>query len=126
MKTVDILLETERLILRRLTDADAETVYAIKLEMTELNHPLTLDNIRNRWLPNILAYYKQGYGFGYWAAIEKATSEFIGWFYFRSAPDELTDTAIGYFLRRSVWSKGYATEGARALIRKGFTKWQVS
>ncbi|MDV2993595.1 MAG: hypothetical protein N4J56_003249 [Chroococcidiopsis sp. SAG 2025] len=71
---------------------------------------------------NILAYYQQGYGFGYWAAIEKATDELIGWFYFRSAPDQPTDTAIGYFLKRSAWGKGYATEGAQALIRFGFTE----
>ncbi len=34
------------------------------------------------------------YGFGYWAAIEKATDELIGWIYFRSAPDEPNDTAM--------------------------------
>ncbi|WP_252782054.1 GNAT family N-acetyltransferase [Actinoallomurus rhizosphaericola] len=29
---------------------------------------------------------------------------------------------LGYRLRRSAWSKGYATEGSRTLIRKGFTE----
>ena len=29
---------------------------------------------------------------------------------------------LGYRLRRSAWGKGYATEGSRALIRKGFTE----
>ncbi|MDV2993600.1 MAG: hypothetical protein N4J56_003254 [Chroococcidiopsis sp. SAG 2025] len=51
---MDILLETERLILRHLTDTDAEAVHAIKLETVEPNHLLTLDDIRHRWLPNIL------------------------------------------------------------------------
>src|SRR5947209_20105481 len=32
------------------------------------------------------------------------------------------DVALGYRLRRAVWGQGYATEGARALIRKGFTE----
>lgn len=122
---MDVLLETSRLIWRRLTGADAESVYILKLEMAEPNHLATLDDIRSRCLPNILAYYQQGYGFGYWAAIERATGELIGWFYFRSAPDQPSDTAIGYFLRLSAWGKGYATEGARALIRKGFTELQV-
>lgn len=35
---------------------------------------------------------------------------------------------MGYRLRRSAWGNGYATEGSRALIRKGFTElgvWRV-
>ena len=32
---------------------------------------------------------------------------------------------LGYRLRRSAWGKGYATEGSRALIAKGFTEHQV-
>ena len=34
-------------------------------------------------------------------------------------PDEVE---LGYRLRRSAWGKGYATEGSRALIHKGFTE----
>jgi RimJ/RimL family protein N-acetyltransferase len=29
---------------------------------------------------------------------------------------------LGYRLRRSAWGKGYATEGSRALIAKGFAE----
>jgi len=29
---------------------------------------------------------------------------------------------LGYRLRRSAWGKGYATEGSRALIQRGFTE----
>ena len=29
---------------------------------------------------------------------------------------------LGYRLRRSAWGNGYATEGSRALINKGFTE----
>ena len=32
---------------------------------------------------------------------------------------------LGYRLRKSAWGKGYATEGSRALIRKGFTEFGV-
>ncbi len=35
----------------------------------------------------------------------------------RAPPDEVE---LGYRLRKSAWGKGYATEGSRALIRKGF------
>jgi RimJ/RimL family protein N-acetyltransferase len=33
---------------------------------------------------------------------------------------------LGYRLRPSTWDKGYATEGADALIRKGFTEFGVT
>ena len=33
----------------------------------------------------------------------------------------ILETDLGYRLRRSAWNKGYATEGSRALINKGFT-----
>lgn len=32
---------------------------------------------------------------------------------------------LGYRLRRAAWGKGYATEGSRALIDKGFTEFGV-
>jgi RimJ/RimL family protein N-acetyltransferase len=32
---------------------------------------------------------------------------------------------LGYRLRKSAWGQGYATEGSRALIRKGFTEFGV-
>src|SRR5206468_7082526 len=62
-------------------------------------------------------------GYGFWAAIEKSTGEFLGWFHFRppegAGPDEVE---LGYRLRKSAWGKGFGTEGSRALIRKGFTE----
>ena len=60
---------------------------------------------------------------GYWAAIEKATGDFIGWFAFHPREDRGPhEFELGYRLRGSAWGRGYATEGSRALIRKGFTE----
>ncbi len=64
--------------------------------------------------------------YGFWAAIEKDSGEFLGWFHFRpqegAHPDEVE---LGYRLRRAAWGKGYATEASHALIRKGFTEMGV-
>ncbi len=38
----------------------------------------------------------------------------------RGAP--LDEVELGYRLRKSDWGKGYATEGSRALIHKGFAE----
>ena len=66
---------------------------------------------------------------GYWAAIERATDDFIGWFAFHPREDRGPhEFELGYRLRRSAWGQGYATEGSRAMIRKGFTElgvWRV-
>ena len=123
-----ILLETERLILRRFTEADGEHLFDLDNDpevMRFINGgtPIPRDVIQNDILPEFLHYDEGCRGCGFWAAIEKAGGDFLGWFSFRpmaGAPDEVM---LGYRLRRAVWGQGYATEGARALIRKGFTEW---
>ena len=48
-------------------------------------------------------------------------ADFVGWFSLLppegGGPEEAEP---GYRLRRSAWGRGYATEGAHALIREGF------
>ncbi len=125
---MQVFLETERLVLRRFTEADVENLFDLDgdSEVTRFltgGKPTPRDVIRNETLPRFLHYYERFEGFGFWAAIEKSSGEFLGWFHFRpqegSGPDEVE---LGYRLRRSTWGKGYATEGSRALIRKGFTE----
>jgi RimJ/RimL family protein N-acetyltransferase len=88
--------------------------------------PTARDEIENEILPEFLGYYEQFAGYGFWAAIEKATGEFLGWFHFRPREEAGPGEAeLGYRLHRSAWGKGYATEGSRALIGKGFTDFGV-
>ena len=47
----------------------------------------------------------------------------MGWFEFYPREDAgPEEVELGYRLRSSAWGKGYATEGSRALISKGFTE----
>jgi RimJ/RimL family protein N-acetyltransferase len=47
-------------------------------------------------------------------------------FHFRPRQDaDPGEVELGYRLRKSAWGKGYATEGSRALICKGFTEFGV-
>jgi RimJ/RimL family protein N-acetyltransferase len=125
---MQVFLETERLVLRRFTEADADNLFDLDgdpevMRFLTGGKPTPREVIRTETLPRILHYYERFAGFGFWAAIEKSTGDFLGWFEFRppegGGPDE---AELGYRLRKSAWGKGYAPEGARALIRKGFAE----
>ena len=120
-----IHLTTERLTLRQFTTADEDLLVALHSDpavMRFLGPPATRDEIRDRVLPYYLGLY--GTGFGYWAAIETATGEFLGWFLFRPPQVDPGPGTIelGYRLHTAAWGRGFATEGARALVDEGFTE----
>jgi RimJ/RimL family protein N-acetyltransferase len=128
---VQIFLETERLELRRFTMADADNLVDLDSD-PEVMHfitggrPTRREEIVADVLPAFLGYYERFAGYGFWAAIEKSTGEFVGWFHFRPRDGSLADQPeLGYRLRQSAWGKGYGTEGSLALIRKGFTEFGV-
>jgi RimJ/RimL family protein N-acetyltransferase len=74
-----------------------------------------------RILPMMLACNARFPGLGFWAAIEKSSGAFLGWFCLRPhSEDGIGNVGLGYRLRRTAWGKGYATEGARALLDRAF------
>lgn len=127
-----VFLETERLILRRFTEADVDNLFDLDSDPEVMRFltggkPTPRAEIRDEVLPRILRDYERFQSFGTWAADEKSTGVFVGWFEFwpreSSDPGEIE---LGYRLRRSAWGQGYATEGSRALIRRGFTELGVN
>jgi RimJ/RimL family protein N-acetyltransferase len=58
-----------------------------------------------------------------WVAFEKATDVFVGWFSLRRSSDGAAE--LGYRLCRSAWSRGFGSEGARALVEMGFAELRV-
>jgi RimJ/RimL family protein N-acetyltransferase len=126
-RPVRVFLETERLVLRQFTADDLESLVELDSDPAVMRfitggRATPRAELRDDILPEWLRYYERFEGYGFWAAIEKAAGAFVGWFHFRPAEGRpLDEPELGYRLRRSAWSKGYATEGSRALIRKGFT-----
>jgi RimJ/RimL family protein N-acetyltransferase len=125
---VHAYLNTERLTLRHFTADDAELLIELDSDPAVMRYltggePTPPEHYRERGLRNILAGYERwGGNFGLFAAYEKDRGAFIGWFLLR--PEEegpLDEVELGYRLRQEQWGKGYATEGSRALLAKGFT-----
>ena len=124
---MQVFLITERLVLRRFTGADADDLFDLDgdpevMRFLTGGKPTPRDEIRDETLPRFLDYYERSPGFGFWAAVEKPTGEFLGWFALHPPQSgDLDEVELGYRLRRLAWGKGYATEGSRALIHRGFT-----
>jgi RimJ/RimL family protein N-acetyltransferase len=123
---VAIYLETERLQLRRFTAADADLLVELDSDPAVMRfltggRPTPREEIETDILPWWLGYYERTPGYGFWAAIERASGAFAGWFHLRPADDGRPDEPeLGYRLRAAAWGKGYATEGSRALIERAF------
>ena len=126
--TEAVLLETERLVLRQFTMSDVDNLAGLDADPEVMRFisgglPTSRDETKNILLPEFMAWYRRPEGYGCWAADEKATGVFAGWFRFHPRHGgPAGEIVLGYRLRQPAWGKGYATEGSRALIRKGFTE----
>lgn len=123
---VQIVLETDQLVLRQFTADDVEILVELDgdpdvMHFVTGGRPTPREEIESDVLPAFLDYYARFAGYGFWAAIEKSSGRFVGWFHFRPAKDAPPhEVELGYRLHKAAWGKGYATEGSRALIDKGF------
>ncbi len=128
IEAMHIVLQTDRLILRRFTESDINDLVALDADpqVTRFisgGRPTTRMRVEIDFLPRYLAQYAAGERYGRWAVIERSSGAFLGLFHFRPATDRPSDEPeLGFRLRRSAWGKGYASEGAQALIDVGFTE----
>ncbi|CAM3307305.1 GNAT family N-acetyltransferase [Aequorivita lipolytica] len=124
-----IHIETDRLLMRDLTDEDAHEMFAMDSDAGVHaflgNKPIsTLDEAKK-----MIASIKQQYidnGIGRWAVVEKDSGDFIGWSGFKLITDVINGRTqyydLGYRFIKKYWGKGYATETAIASLNHGFTE----
>ena len=124
---MDIVLTTPRLLLRRFTGDDVDVLTDLDSDPEVMfwitgGRPTPRDEIATDYLPAFLAYYDRGDRWGFFAAHERESGEFIGWFHLRPGEGRGDDEPeLGYRLRKKFWGKGYATEGSAALVDRAFT-----
>ena len=123
-----ILLETERTYFRQFRVEDAPLLFELDsdpevMRFISKGQPTPLARIQNQIIPRCLDVYQQSPPRGFWAAHLRPGDEFIGWFHLR--PDRISpgEMELGYRLKRSVWGRGLATEGARALLERARGDW---
>jgi RimJ/RimL family protein N-acetyltransferase len=118
------ILETERLMLRRLIPEDLDALFVLYSDPEirwffpegTLNYDDTKEELE--WFLNGHPQHPQ---LGLWATIHKETGQFIGrcgllpW-----TIEGQAEVEVAYLLAKEYWGQGLATEAARAILRYGF------
>jgi [ribosomal protein S5]-alanine N-acetyltransferase len=118
----EIILETERLILRKKVIEDAP--FFLELNSNPLVTQYTGDGaFRNLKAAEdivkfVIAQYEKN-GYGRWLVADKITGEPLGWCGLK-LHDGTQETDLGYRFMQKYWGKGYATEASLACIDYGF------
>ncbi len=117
-----ILLETERLILRRQSLSDLDNMARLNSDPDVMRYigdgsVWTRAQSEAR-IRRILKVYEIYPGLGLWIGEEKSTRRFIGAYALIYIPNTI-EVEVGYRLCKPAWGHGFATEGAKALVRYG-------
>ena len=124
-------LLTDRLILRDITEADAELLFELDSDREVMRYigPRPADEVesyRDRTREVYVPYQAHPWH-GLRIVLDRASGEFLGWVFARPAtasknaremgwtrPDEVE---VGYRFRRSAWGRGVATEASMPLVQ---------
>ncbi|WP_296312842.1 GNAT family N-acetyltransferase [Winogradskyella sp. UBA3174] len=119
-------IETKRLILRPITEDDAQDFFELdanpNVHIYLGNNPVKTIDQSKAAIANILEQYKTN-GIGRLAIIDKATNTFLGWSglkFEQNLRKAFDYYDLGYRLKEQHWGKGYATEAAIASLDYGF------
>jgi [ribosomal protein S5]-alanine N-acetyltransferase len=123
------LLRTPRLSMREFTPADFEDMRRLDSDPRVLKYinggkPMSHAEVEGA-VKRVTGYYALYPGLGVWRASRRDNGAFVGWYCLKYCPPT-TDVEVGYRLLFDAWGKGYATEGARALVDYGFDRLGVN
>ena len=116
------IIETERLFLRELTEADLPGLCRIlqDKDATRFYDRAFTEEEIGQWLDIQVRNYRK-LGFGIWAAVQKKSGEMIGHAGISVCHhDDEVIYEIGYMFEKEFWGNGYATEAAIACRKVAF------
>lgn len=124
------ILRTQRLILRPWRATDLEPFAQINADPKVMEfYAQTLRREESDALAEKIQRDFAERGYGFWAVEITGVSDFIGYIglnYWNLEMPFAPCVDIGWRIGTPYWGKGYATEGAREVLRYGFEKLQLS
>lgn len=125
MTLPNLIIETERLILRPFTLDDLEPSYELNLDaevsqFTGDGGVVSKEEIRRRIVENVFGDYEK-HGYGRLAIELKGKEKFIGFTGLKYVED-LKEVDLGYRLMKKYWGIGLASEAAKACVDFGFNE----
>ena len=121
------ILKTKRLFLRPWKETDLEPFAALNADPKVMEYfPSTLSRDESDSLAKRIQSKFEKNGYGMWAVAIPGVADFIGFIGLNNEdkstfPAHFTPAVeIGWRLASDYWGKGYATEGAKAVLAYGF------
>lgn len=117
-------LETERLLIRRLTPDDLHDCFIITSDprvlamMVVTERHTTLEQTKH-YIAEICAQYEKDNA-DLWAVVEKSSNRMIGLCGLIEYKERFRRAELGFMLAYDAWGKGYATESCKAIVDYGF------
>lgn len=121
---MEIIFQTDRLILRRFTEADAGLLLSLNSDpevLRYLHEPLLEDEEHSLTILRTVIFPQYENNLGRWAVHTKEGNEFIGWCGLKYRAD-LNEIDLGYRFKKSSWGNGYATEAAEHTLHYGLNE----
>jgi RimJ/RimL family protein N-acetyltransferase len=124
-RPADVVFETERLVVRRWSMADAAAAFAIYGDPDVMHFlgdgtPVPDVAAEQARLEQRIDAYEEHPGLGGWAMQRRDDGAVVGSVLLKPLPgDERVE--VGWHLARATWGSGYATEAARGALDHGFT-----
>ena len=130
---MNLVLETDRLLLREMKMSDAEKLYEMDFNPNVhkylWNKPVTsieevykyIEMVRDQYVKNEI---------GRFVVIEKESNELMGWAGLKYNTEMVNNKVnfydIGYRLNEKFWGKGYASEASFAWLDYGFNVMKIN
>ncbi len=124
---MNLLIETERLILRELEYSDEQDLFEMdsdpEVHRFIENKPVKSIAEITKVIEMLKIQYKEN-GIARWAVVDKLTNECVGWaglkFFNQPLNNHNNFYELGYRFKKKHWGKGFATESSNVILDYGF------